>query len=77
VFAVGVGTRRRSFAGLQVIGLILALGLSTVWMASCGGSGSSNKNPGTPVGTYSITVNATTTTGGPSSSTTFNLTVAP
>jgi hypothetical protein len=55
-------SRKRSFGTARMLALILVLGFSTVWMASCGGSsgGSNNTNPGTPVGSYAITVNATT-----------------
>ncbi|MGB8064100.1 MAG: protease pro-enzyme activation domain-containing protein [Candidatus Sulfotelmatobacter sp.] len=54
--------RRRSFAAGRMLALLMVLGLSTVWMASCGGTsgGGSNSNPGTPIGSYPITVNATT-----------------
>ena len=54
------GTRRRSLRGLRFLGLIVVLGFSTLWLASCGGgSGSSgNSDPGTTKGTYTITVNA-------------------
>ena len=54
--------RRRSFGTARMLALIIALGFSTVWMTSCSGSsgGSNNSNPGTPVGSYAITVNATT-----------------
>jgi hypothetical protein len=38
------------------------LGFSTLGLGSCGGSSnSSQKNPGTPPGSYNVTVNATTT----------------
>jgi subtilase family serine protease len=63
---VTMGSRKRVACGVRLLGLILVLGFSTIWLASCGGSStSSNKNPGTPVGSSSITVNATTN-GGPS-----------
>jgi hypothetical protein len=39
--------------------LIVVLGFSTVWLASCGGSSSGTKNPGTLTGSYTISVNAT------------------
>ncbi len=62
------GSRRR-FAwpvsrGPQFLAFILVLGISTLWLASCGGSGSSGggggtSNPGTLPGTYQITVTAT------------------
>lgn len=73
------GSRKRMTTSLRVLGLIVVLGFSTVWMASCGGtSGSSNKNPGTPVGASTVVVNATT--GGTSpitSSMSFTLNVTP
>lgn len=58
---VGVGSRRRSLSVMRILVLVFLLVFSMLWMASCGGSsGSGNKNPGTPVGQYKITVNATT-----------------
>jgi subtilase family serine protease len=63
------GSRRRSLRGMRFLGLIIALGFSTLWLASCGGGGSNGtKDPGTPKGPYTITVNATsgTETGTPS-----------
>ncbi len=69
-------SRKRSLRGVRFLGLIVALGFSTMWLASCGGSSSgSHKDPGTPTGTYSITV--TGTSGSLTSSTTFNLVVVP
>ncbi len=57
------GSRRRSLRGLRFLGLIVVLGFSTVWLASCGGSSSNGvTNPGTPKGTYTITVTATSGT---------------
>jgi hypothetical protein len=53
------GSRMRS---LRLLGLIVVLCFSTLWLGSCSG-GSTNtspKNPGTPTGTYTITVSATT-----------------
>ena len=71
---VTAGSRRRVTAGVRVLGLILVLGFSTIWMASCGGSSNgSNRNPGTPVGSSTVTVKATTS--GPSSSLQFTLSV--
>jgi hypothetical protein len=58
VFVAGARTR-----GLRLLSLIVILGFSTLWVASCGGGGSSNTNPanpGTPNGNYTITVGATT-----------------
>jgi subtilase family serine protease len=51
------GSRRR---GSRLLGLVVVLGFSTLWLGSCGGSSSSQKNPGTPAGTYSVVVTATT-----------------
>jgi len=56
VFARGSRTR-----GARLLSMIVVLGFSTLWLGACGGSSnSSQKNPGTPAGTYPITVNATT-----------------
>ena len=53
-------SRKRSTAAVRILALIAVLGLSTAWLASCGGtSNSSNSNPGTPVGAYPMTVKAT------------------
>jgi hypothetical protein len=52
------GSRTR---GVRLLSLIVVLGFSTLWLGACGGgSNSSQKNPGTPAGSYQITVNATT-----------------
>ena len=57
VFAVGSRTR-----SLRLLGLIVVLGFSTLWLGACGGNNgnTSLKNPGTPPGTYAVTINATT-----------------
>jgi hypothetical protein len=56
VFAAGSRTR-----AARLLTLIVVLGLSTLWLGACnGGSNSSQNNPGTPAGTYSVVVNATT-----------------
>jgi subtilase family serine protease len=55
-----IGTGKRSLSAIRMLVLIALLGMSAMWMTSCGGSSSSNKNPGTPIGNYPITVNATT-----------------
>jgi subtilase family serine protease len=68
-------SRKRALRRLHLLTLVVALGFSTMWMASCGGGSSgSHGSPGTPKGSYPITVNATTS-GGPSSSTSFTLQV--
>jgi subtilase family serine protease len=52
------GSRTR---GVRLLSLIVVLGLSTLWLGACGGgSNSSQKNPGTPAGSYQVTVKATT-----------------
>jgi subtilase family serine protease len=56
------GSRRRSIGGMRLLGLIVLLGFSTLWLGSCGGSSNNNNsssNQGTPAGSYTITVNAT------------------
>jgi len=56
VFAAGSPTR-----GMRLLGLIVVLSFSTLWLGACGGSSSNTqKNPGTPVGTYAVTISATT-----------------
>jgi subtilase family serine protease len=68
------GTRKRSARGLRLLGLIMMLGFSTLWLGSCGGSsGGSNSNQGTPAGSYTVTV--TGTSGSSTSSASFTLTV--
>jgi subtilase family serine protease len=72
VFVAASGKRSRR--GIRLLGLFMVLGLSTIWLGSCGGSSSSsNKDPGTPAGTYSITV--TGTSGSLTSTTSFQLVV--
>jgi hypothetical protein len=62
--------------GARLLSLIVVLSLSTLWLGACGGSNSSQKNPGTPKGTYPVVVNATTGGANPLTSTmTVNLTV--
>ena len=55
------GSRKRSARGVRFLALLMVLGFSTVWLGSCGGSSSSTKDPGTPTGTYTITVTGTAT----------------
>jgi hypothetical protein len=57
VFAAG--SRVRS---LRLLGLMVVLGCSTLWLGACGGGSGNNslKNAGTPPGTYAVTINATT-----------------
>lgn len=70
---VTIAGHRRKSRALQMLALIAVLSLTTVWVA-CGGS-SSNPPPkqGTPPGTSTVTVNATS--GTLQASTTLKLTV--
>jgi hypothetical protein len=52
-------SRKRSLRGVRFLGLLMVLGFSTIWLGSCGGSSSGPKDPGTPTGTYTITVTGT------------------
>lgn len=68
---------RRSLRGIRFLGLILVLGFSTLWLGSCGGtsnSGTNTSTPGTPKGTYTITVSGSST-GVPTVTSTFQLVV--
>lgn len=57
---LSTGNRQRAWRGLGLLSLIAVLGLSTLWMLACGGGGNSTPtNPGTPVGTSTVTVAAT------------------
>jgi hypothetical protein len=62
IFAAGSRAR-----GLRLLSLIVVLGFSTLWLGSCGGSGGGGTtvppNPGTPAGSYMVTISATTTGG--------------
>ena len=52
--------RKPSARGMRLLGLIMVLGFSTLWLGACGGgSSSSNKNPGTTKGTYTVKLSAT------------------
>jgi hypothetical protein len=54
------GSRKRAARGLRFLSLIVVLGFSTMWLASCSSNSSSTHNPGTPAGSYPVTINATT-----------------
>lgn len=61
-FAFVAASGKRSMRGVRMLGLVLCLGFSTLWLGSCGGSSSSTtKDPGTPVGSYTVTVTGTAT----------------
>jgi Pro-kumamolisin, activation domain len=53
-----MGSRKRALAaGARLLGLIFMLGISTLWLGSCGGNAtSSNGDPGTPPGSSTVTV---------------------
>jgi len=75
-----LGSRKKSLGGVRALGMILVLGASTLWMGSCGGNSSTPKNLGTPPGSYTVNVNATTTGSNPITASpvlTFTLTVTP
>jgi subtilase family serine protease len=65
---------RRSLRGVRFLALLVALGFSTLWLASCGGSSHTNPTGGTTKGNYAITVSASSP-GAPTESTTFQLVV--
>ncbi len=56
---ITAGQRKPSARGMRLLGLIMVLGFSTLWLGACGGSSSSNKNPGTTKGTYTVQLSAT------------------
>jgi hypothetical protein len=46
-----------------LLSLIIVLGVSTIWLGSCssgGGNTSTPQNPGSTVGSYTVTITATT-----------------
>jgi hypothetical protein len=43
---------------MRLLGLIVVLGFSTLWLGACGSS--TPKDPGTAKGSYPLTINATT-----------------
>jgi len=70
LFASGTRTR-----GLRLLGMIVILGCSTLWLGGCGGSSNGMKNAGTPPGTYAVTVSATTGGANPLTATTPTITM--
>lgn len=61
MFTMGSRKRKSCLRGMRFLGLIVALGFSTLWLSSCGGSsGGGNSNPGTPMGTSTVVINAST-----------------
>jgi len=57
------GKRKSARRSLGWLGLIAILAMSTLWLSSCGGGSSSPSDPGTPAGSYSLTITATTSSG--------------
>jgi hypothetical protein len=71
-----MGSKKRVARGVRLLSFIVVLSLSTIWLASCGGGSSTNPGiPGTPPGTYSVTVNAQTEQGVHGTAGTISLTV--
>jgi subtilase family serine protease len=68
------GSRRRSLRGIRFLGLIVVLGFSPLWLASCGGSSNTNATGGTTKGSYKINVSASSP-GVPAQTATFQLVV--
>jgi subtilase family serine protease len=61
---VGLVRKRKSARRtLGWLGLIAVLAMSTLWLSSCGGGSSTPSDPGTPAGSYNLTVTATTSSG--------------
>jgi hypothetical protein len=60
---VSMAGRRRISRGLRLLGLVVVLGLAALWLA-CGGSSTTKPptNPGTPVGSSTVTVTGTSGT---------------
>jgi subtilase family serine protease len=57
------GSRKRSLHGMRMLGLLMVMGASTIWLGSCSNSSNnSTKNPGTPKGVYAITMTGTSGT---------------
>jgi hypothetical protein len=52
--------RKRTLRGVRLLGLIVVLGLSAMWVACGGGSvsGGGTPNTGTPTGNSTVTVSA-------------------
>jgi subtilase family serine protease len=51
-------SRKGGTRGMRLLGLIVVLGFSTLWLGACGNN-STVKNPGTTRGSYTLTINAT------------------
>jgi len=55
------GSHKRSLRGMRMLGLTMVLGVSTMWLGSCGGGSSPTPvhDPGTPKSSYAIKVTGT------------------
>jgi subtilase family serine protease len=61
VLAFGSPKGTSKLRGVRMLGLVAVLGFSTLWLGSCSGSNNnSSSNQGTPAGSYTIKINATT-----------------
>ena len=57
---VAAGNRKRASRRVRLLGFVAVLALSVLWTPGCGGGGNSTpSNPGTPAGSSSVTVTAT------------------
>ncbi len=61
--AISAGNRKRMLRGVRLLGLVVVLAAATLWMPACGGGSSTTppSNPGTPAGSSTVTVTATST----------------
>jgi hypothetical protein len=55
---ITAGQRKPIARGMRLLGLIMVLVFSTLWLGACGGRSSSNKDPGTTKGTYTVKLSA-------------------
>jgi len=71
---VMAGSRKRSSTNMRLLSMVFVLGVSSLWLASCGGSKSpSSRDQGTVRGQY--TINVTGTSGSTTSNASFTLNV--
>jgi subtilase family serine protease len=54
------GSRGRAARSVRLLGLMVVLGCSTLWLGSCSNSSGSLKSGGTSTGSYTLTISATT-----------------
>jgi hypothetical protein len=59
-------SKKKRLAGcVRVVGVVGILALSTVWWTACGSNSHTPSNPGTPVGSSTVTVTATSSGNSP------------